>query len=295
MSLQLPASLSPSKLSSFTSCALAFRFANIDRLPEPPSAAATRGTLVHRALELLHWSEPAGQRSLTAGLGYLDQAWTEMQTNPDFTGLALVPEQADAFRAEAEILVRNYFTLEDPNAVEAIGLELMLSVEMGGTRLRGIIDRLDLHEDGSIVVTDYKTGRAPSTQYEGKQLGGVAFYAYLCEEALGKRPARVQLLHLKEPVAIISEPTDQSIRGMQRRAGAVWSAVTQACVAETFRPRPSALCNFCAFHAYCPAQGGNIELVAGVVAERRAEREAAKAAAVGIDPLPGLVATSVPA
>jgi putative RecB family exonuclease len=49
----VPHGLSPSKVESFKSCALAFRFSAIDRLPEPPSPWATKGTLVHRALELL--------------------------------------------------------------------------------------------------------------------------------------------------------------------------------------------------------------------------------------------------
>lgn len=49
--LPLPTSLSPSKLSSFTSCGLRFRFSAIDGLPEPSSPAACRGTLSTRALE----------------------------------------------------------------------------------------------------------------------------------------------------------------------------------------------------------------------------------------------------
>lgn len=51
MELPLPTSLSPSKLAAFTSCGLQFRFRTIDRLPEPSSPAACRGTLVHAALE----------------------------------------------------------------------------------------------------------------------------------------------------------------------------------------------------------------------------------------------------
>ena len=52
MSLPLPTTLSPSKISAFKHCPLQFRFSVIDRLPEPPSPAASKGTLVHRALEL---------------------------------------------------------------------------------------------------------------------------------------------------------------------------------------------------------------------------------------------------
>ena len=39
------------------------------------------------------------------------------------------------------------------------------------------------------MVTDYKTGRRPVEPYEQGRLGGVHFYALLCEELLGRRPA----------------------------------------------------------------------------------------------------------
>src|SRR3954465_12129395 len=84
MTLPLPPSLSPSKVSSFKDCALAFRFSAIDRLPEPASPWATKGTLVHRALELLFWEEPRGNRSLDAALTKLDRARAEMQTDPEY-------------------------------------------------------------------------------------------------------------------------------------------------------------------------------------------------------------------
>src|SRR3546814_8922029 len=81
MSLPLPSSLSPSKVSSFTNCALSFRFSAIDRLPEPPSVAATRGSLVHAALERLFCLEPA-ERDIDAALRCLaDAARSEEHTS----------------------------------------------------------------------------------------------------------------------------------------------------------------------------------------------------------------------
>ena len=53
MALELPTSLSPSKVSSFTDCALSFRFSAIDKIPQPPTIATVKGTLVHAALERL--------------------------------------------------------------------------------------------------------------------------------------------------------------------------------------------------------------------------------------------------
>jgi putative RecB family exonuclease len=256
MAFPVPRSLSPSKVSSFTDCALAFRFSAIDRLPEPPTAAATRGTLVHAALERLHLLD-AGERTLDAALACLDEAAVELRDHPDYVGLGLSDGEAAAFGAEAADLVRNYFRLEDPTAVRTIGLELKVEAEIDGIRMRGIIDRLELDADGELVVTDYKTGAAPSTQYERKRLSGVHIYSLLCEQLLGRRPRTVQLLYLKAPLAITTEPTDRSTRGTRRTLSAVWQAVERACDREDFRPQPSRLCGYCAFQAYCPSFGGD--------------------------------------
>jgi putative RecB family exonuclease len=257
MALPLPTTLSPSKVSSFKDCGLAFRLSAIDRIPEPPSPPATKGTLVHRALELLFCAPPE-RRSMTDALDCLDRAREEMRSDPEFIGLGLdVAAEAD-FAADAEALLRNYFRLEDPAAINPIGLELMMEAKVGTLRLRGIIDRLELDGEGGLVVTDYKTGSVPGVAYEQSRLGGVHFYAFLCEQLLGVRPARIQLLYLSAPVAIITEPSEQSIRGLRQRALAIWSAVERACEQEDFRPRPSRLCDWCAFHAYCPTFGGQI-------------------------------------
>lgn len=153
MSLPLPTGLSPSKVASFKDCALAFRFSAIDHLPEPPAPHLARGTLVHRALELLFGEAPA-DRTLAAALAHVRTAHDEVMADPENDGLVLDDE--DAWIADAERLVRNYFQLEDPTTVRAIGLELRLDVQVGSLRLRGIIDRLDLDENGELIVVDYK-------------------------------------------------------------------------------------------------------------------------------------------
>jgi putative RecB family exonuclease len=256
MALPLPSSLSPSKVASFKDCALAFKFAAIDRLPEPPSPWSTKGTLVHRALELL-LGEPPERRSPDVALAHLERAVDELRDDPEFTGLALDRDAELAFFSEAEQLVRRYFELEDPAGVRPIGLELKLEAKLGSLTLRGVIDRLELDGNGAFVVTDYKTGKVPPTTHEQNRLGGVHFYAFLCEQAFGVRPARIQLLYLSEPVAIVAQPSEQSIRGLRQRASAIWSAVERACERDDFRPRPSRLCEWCAFRDYCPAWGGD--------------------------------------
>lgn len=256
MALAVPATLSPSKVTSFKDCALAFRFSVIDGLAEPPSPAAVKGTLVHRALEQLHCLEPT-ERTLGAALATLETARAEALADPEYVALGLEGDAEVAFHHDAERLVRRYFELEDPTTVRSIGVELRLEAELGGVRLRGIIDRLDLDADGELVVTDYKTGRVPGIRQEQGRFGGVQFYAYLCEAMLGRRPARVQLLYLSEPVAIVATPSEQSLRGLRARVAAVWQAVERACAHDDFRPHPGPLCDWCAFRAHCPVFGGN--------------------------------------
>src|SRR3954467_6163294 len=267
MSLPPPTSLSPSKFSSFKDCALAFRFSTIDRLPEPPSPWAAKGTLVHRALELLFWEEPAGRRTLDAALAKLERARDEVLGSGEYGELGLDAEQEAEFLADAETLVRNYFALEDPDQVRVIGTELLLEAQLGPLRLRGIIDRLELDADGELVITDYKTGKAPGSFQEQSRLGGVHFYAFLCEQVFGRRPVRVQLLHLREPVSIFTTPTAQSIRGLEVRTKAIWQAIELACQREDFRPKPSGLCSFCAYQSFCPSFGGTPPVLPAVDAE----------------------------
>jgi putative RecB family exonuclease len=261
MGVGLPRGLSPSAFSAFKSCPLAFKFSYLDRLPQPPSAPASKGTLVHRALELLMLRDgPA--RTLPAALEDLTQARAELSEHPEFAELELTEAEWDGFYADAETLVHRYFELEDPTRVRPIGLELRLSVTVGSLSLRGVIDRLELDENGELVITDYKTGSVPGERHELQRLAGVHMYALMVEQLLGKRPVRVQLLYLLKPEAIIAVPSEQSVNGVARKSQALWKAIESACARDDFRPHPGPLCNYCSYQAYCPAFGGDPLLAA---------------------------------
>ena len=208
---------------------------------------------MHAALEGLFWHHRAGDRTPATAAAELERAWAMLQDDEEFVQLELDRDAADAFLAEARALVDNYFRLEDPNEAHAVGVELGVETMVDGMRLRGIIDRLDVAPDGSLIVVDYKTGRAPSERFERGSLGGVQTYALLCESVLGRAPAEVRLLYLRQPIAISSVASEQTIRGQRRRTLAVWSAIEKACDAEDFRPHVGPLCDYCNFKASCPA------------------------------------------
>jgi putative RecB family exonuclease len=247
-----------------------FRFSSIEKLPEAPGPATTRGSIVHRALELL-FVRPAADRTPEA-LGHdMVSALDEYRTHPDYVGLGLEGAAVEKFDLDCHALIDKYFAMEDPTTVREIGLELWMEAEVGALTLRGIIDRLELDADGELVVTDYKTGRAPSGNYEQKSLAGVHFYSFLCEAVFGKRPAKIRLMYLSSGETIETVPSAQSVKFITTRTTAVWSAVERACITGDFRPRPSKLCDYCSFQHWCPAFGGDPSLAA---AEAAAAHEA---------------------
>src|SRR3954447_7098179 len=94
-------SLSPSRAGDFMTCPLLYRFRVIDRIPERPSPAAVRGTLVHAVLERLY-DIPAAGRTPAAALELLGPEWDRLLTEePE---LATLFDGADDEAARAEWL-----------------------------------------------------------------------------------------------------------------------------------------------------------------------------------------------
>jgi len=261
MAFELPVSLSPSKVSSFTNCALSFRFSSIDKIPSPPTIATVKGTLVHSALEHLFSLEPPS-RTLDAALDALATARVALNNNPEWRELALDEHSTEEFIADAMRLVHTYFTMEDPSTINPIGNELRVEQQLptdngSSVLLRGIIDRLERDADGNLIVSDYKTGKSPKSQYASARLTGVHIYAWLCEQIYGERPTKVQLLFLGDGQVVEAFLTEQSSRQIERKLRSIWSTIETACSQEDFRPRKSPLCSWCSYQQWCPEFGGD--------------------------------------
>ena len=192
-----------------------FRFVSIEKIDDPPSIHTTRGSLVHRALELA-FTHPAAERARRTLRGVRRAGDRRVPPpRPTSPGSALDDDAAERLFTECRRLVDNYLRMEDPRAIEAIGLELSLGTQVDGLHLRGIIDRLELR-DGELVVTDYKTGRPPSANWELRSLSGVRFYALLCKQVFGRLPAAVRLLYLSSG-EIIEAHTVRAGHNVRRR------------------------------------------------------------------------------
>ncbi len=245
--------LSPTGAADFKSCPQLFKFRAVDRLPEPVSPAAVRGSLVHAVLEQLFSLAPA-MRTPSLAEGLLNASWKALQDDPELQGELEGCQQAEWF-AQARKLLHNYFKLEDPRAVQARRMEWWVEYELPEIHLRGIIDRLEQAPDGSWVLTDYKTGRTPGEARELVAFFGLRFYALVCWRAFGVIAKEIRLVYLQDPAVLTLNPHERMLVAFEHQMQALGKAVRRAQETNDWRPRPSPFCMSCPFHSMCPAWG----------------------------------------
>jgi len=252
-----PVALSPSRAKDFMQCPLLFRFRAVDRLPEPPSPAAARGTLVHSVLERLY-DLPADRRDPAAGVELLAPAWEDLRAErPDVEQMFGTPEELHAWLVSARELVERYFQVENPQRLEPAEREKLVEVELAsGVLLRGFVDRLDVAPNGAVRVVDYKTGRSPKPQWASDALFQMRFYGLILWRLTGSAPRRLQLVYLADGQVLTLDPTEDELLATEEQIESLWGAIARAAESGRFVPRTSRLCDWCSFRALCPAFGG---------------------------------------
>jgi putative RecB family exonuclease len=252
--------LSPSRASDFMTCPLLYRFRVIDRIPEPPTPATARGTLVHAVLERL-FDRPAGERTPAIAAEMLEPEWVRLCAgNDDLASLFTEQEARGQFIADAHSALAGYFRLEDPRRLEPAEREWYVEAALpSGLTLRGYVDRLDVSPAGDIRVVDYKTGKVPLEAYEASALFQMKFYALAIWRLRGVIPRVLQLMYLSGDGEVLRySPDEADLRATERKLDALWAAISRARETGDWRPRPSKLCGWCRHKALCPEFGGTL-------------------------------------
>ncbi|WP_051047346.1 RecB family exonuclease [Nocardia asiatica] len=250
-----PLWLSPSRSSDFKTCPLYYRLRAIDKITEPTSPAAARGSVVHAVLDAL-FARPPHERTPPAAAALLEELWPQLAAKDQALADA-AGEDVPAFLARVRKLVAAYFELEDPTTVVVTGREQRVRVGVGDTLvLIGIIDRLDELPGGGVGIVDYKTGRPPSERGEQEALFQLKFYALILWRLHGEIPRTVRLLYPGHNLHITYRPDPGQLAGFERTVMALGAAITKAKATQNFPPRRSWRCGWCKFKPLCPAFGG---------------------------------------
>jgi superfamily I DNA/RNA helicase/RecB family exonuclease len=138
--------VSPSRIEAFESCPLHWAIEQLGG--GRPSTGASLGTLVHAI------AQDADTESADVLLQRVRERWGELDFETTWAS-----EQAQTKAAEVTRRLAAY--LRDVRAASGttIGTELPFELTIGRASLRGMIDRVERYDDGSVLVVDLKTGR----------------------------------------------------------------------------------------------------------------------------------------
>jgi hypothetical protein len=123
--------------------------------------------------------------------------WSTFADDPTsrFAELGLDAVGVLEFKRRAWTGITGYFTIEDPAQVDVIATEQQMQADLAGAPIFGIVDRLERSGD-RVVVSDYKTGKAPKWQDEiDEKLEQLHLYAAMLDE-LGTPVSTLRLLFL---------------------------------------------------------------------------------------------------
>ncbi|HYP49204.1 MAG TPA: ATP-dependent DNA helicase, partial [Thermoleophilaceae bacterium] len=141
--------LSASDIETYRICPLKYKFARVFRIPQEPTIHQRFGIALHQVLERFH----------TAGGGSLDELMELFEVSWRRAGFGDSDDELQ-FRRRAIESLRRYWELDRDSESKPVWFERSFAFKLGPHLLRGRVDRVDRHPDGSYELIDYKTGKA---------------------------------------------------------------------------------------------------------------------------------------
>ncbi len=251
--------LSPSRLSLWMRCPLAFKFRYIDGIRTPPSESLFLGKRVHDGLELFYRYRQAGVRlSREEVSGHIARHWSTAaeQEQMEFRK----QDNSDKLLAKCQDLAACYLdefagTDEKVIGVES-AMEAVLVDPLTGDRLGlpmvGVSDLLLETDDGPVLV-DFKTAARGGEPIEQQHEIQLACYAAMFRELTGDLEGGLEvrsLVKTKQPRIEVHRYERRSHRHMARLF-AVIGEYLRAIELGEFNYRPGFNCMFCDVRQPC--------------------------------------------
>ncbi len=267
--------LSFSRVDTYQTCPLKFRFGYVDKLPQQPSPHLSWGSSIHAALEAW-WDQklptPPPVEVLLQGLydGWDDSGFAGMTRD----------EKLQWYRFAQDVLRRHHERYA-PVYRPAVATEEWFEIDLGdGIEVVGSIDHVAKTDSGGIGIVDWKTNRkARPARYVSGSLQ-LAIYAMAARHLWGTEVDWVALDFVVPGVRVTVPREEIDVDG----AVDTIREVAERIRSEAFPARPSRLCEWCDYRGLCPAFEGDGPDVAGLAVveleqlRRRSARDAARMA-----------------
>ena len=230
--------LSASDIDTYRICPLKYKFARVFRIPQEPTIHQRFGIVVHQVLERFH-SQPGG--SLEHLMELFEASWRR-------SGFGDTDDEQQ-FRERAVAALERYWVDDRRSEAEPVWFERSFAFRLGPHLLRGRVDRVDRHPDGTYELIDYKTGKAKSEKdlREDVQL---SLYQMGARESWRLETSAQSYFYVLTGDKV---PVEHSDEELDRVRGTV-SEIAGGILKQQFEPTPSAeICSFCDYRIICPA------------------------------------------
>jgi DNA helicase II / ATP-dependent DNA helicase PcrA len=239
----LDAKLSASAIETYETCPLQFKFEREWKLSRQLHAAVQYGAAMHRVLRTYYDSVRLRRTKPD------DELLQQFRDDLLSTGIQ-DDYQRDLYLEQGLDQLKEFLAATRSAMLpEVLHTEEWFDVEIAGTKLTGRIDRMDRAPDGSVVIVDYKTGKARSQEDADESLQ-LSIYAMAAEQRWGYRVSELVFHNLEGNIPIISKRTEFQLEQARERVLAVVRGIADG----NFKPKPDFYCNFCAFRGLCPAR-----------------------------------------
>ncbi len=256
------ATWSHTRLEAFRNCARKYFYKYVARvkLPkEPESIEQFLGKRVHEALERLYLEAQRGRvASETELLGWFREAWAA-----EWHDAVVSPADdrtPDEQRAEAAGWLADFHARNAPfGGARIVGLEYPIGFPLddaGKVRMRGVVDRLEIGNDGTWRIHDYKTNRKLPTQQQKDADPQLAYYE-IGVRRMWPAAERVELTwhFLKFGVSITSRRTPEQLEALRGEAlETISDAEARPKDEAAFPVHETKLCDWCEFQQVCPVR-----------------------------------------
>ncbi len=227
--------ISYTRINAYRTCPWKYKLMFEDGLRIPPTPFISLGLSVHRALEDFHLRQG---KALDDLIESYDRCWV----NEGF----VTPQQAHDFYEKGNAMLAAFFRDAAGSTTEIVAVEKEFSLKLGRHRLKGIIDRIDRHSDGTYEVIDYKTHAELWKQERVDTDLQLGIYTLACEKALGITPGSAACYFLAH---------GKKLSTRRSRAQLKETAVLIADIADKIGrrqyPRNPAHCPRCDFRRSC--------------------------------------------
>jgi len=237
-----------SGISTFQSCPKSFEYHYIQELPEAfSSIEAHMGTTVH---EVIRWvyERRDGQKP-DPSVVELKSQYTGIWKSALSETVKVIKKgrtSSDYFNLGFDLMVSFFQRVISADKSETFHLEHEFEIPLNDkVRYKGVIDRVSRQPDGTLRITDFKTGRVKHP-LDTLQLPSYAMYVFqqnpdqeieLCYEDL-KEGRTVTVPFKREDADSVREKLIENISEIHK--------------ADVFDARPSMLCLWCGYNHICP-------------------------------------------